>query len=179
MPRVEAARRSRTQKPHAEAARRSRDLKQQPETTRNTGRKHRRHYTTTIPPPAAVRETRRREREGGGGARRGILVRAGKVSTCADFIFITVSREGVGQTLWYPSPRAGVLAPGLVPVRIRLLHGAVRCNPSTTHTRAHTLLLISNSHARDCKTISCLYVVRWTDTHSHQHPVCDYWESTN
>ena len=48
-----------------------------------------------------------------------------------------------------------------------------------TQPRAHTLPLISNPQARDRKTISCLFVVRWTDTHSHQHLACDYWESTN
>ena len=62
-----------------------------------------------------------------------------------------------------------------------LTRGGDATNPSPRHTqpRAHTLPLISNPQARDRKTISCLFVVRWTDTHSHQHLACDYWESTN
>jgi len=75
--------------------------------------------------------------------------------------------------------RAGVRALGLVPIRIQRLHGAVMQPEPHTQPRAHTLPLISNPQARDRKTISCLFVVRWTDTHSHQHPVCGYWESTN
>ena len=59
-------------------------------------------------------------------------------------------------------------------IRTQRSHGAVM------QPRAHIAIdLKSTSEKSQTIFFVCLFVVRWTDTHSHQYLACGYWESTN
>ena len=89
------------------------------------------------------------------------------------------------------APTGVRLAPGARPQRTRAaaprtialvldLGGLLRAIPPHAHSCKR--INIGHIHARDGdrKTIFvCLLFLGRVDTHSHQHPACDHWESTN
>ena len=57
---------------------------------------------------------------------------------------------------------------------------AARGGKAEPHTQSRTHIAVDLISTRKrSQNQFILVVVRWTDTHSHQHPACGYWESTN
>ena len=87
------------------------------------------------------------------------------------------AEEEVGQTWWCHSSRPRKDGPSRPPPARRSSCARARTNSNSTLTRGGDATRAPHTITHTLPYVCLLF--RWTDTHSHQHLACGYWESTN